>query len=440
MIGTSIDEHRIVNQAILGLGNIVGESSVHRDVALKDGALTSMIAFEEKLVKIVICNSNCCRCDCDSNNECKMKGNDNYNVTSRSMKHNVKCFEKYDTQSTKDFIIVEYLDNTTWAILNLFRNEPAPKLMFRKQAIKSLANVLTHITDGQSTTSNSKDNDNVDDNHNCKNKGDLEHKTLTIAKMTIVKNTCWSLNYILQNTNLEEKEDVETDNDNDNDGDLQSKSMLELLKDTKILEYIMQLVTDSRMTNKERHVALTVLAMVSSGGNQCIDYILKLGVLDKLAVWMNSIIDILNSNNKLNPVDICVLKAAFYILANVACDTERQCLQLIEHKELDIVEKAIIILNHHQECNDTVDQCVYVIQKVIRSIFIDKFTKEMSYLVNKTSLLTTLSKMLDTRKEYILKCVMQIVDDILSFGQLQNEKYLTLVGDAGIFEKVSLIC
>lgn len=390
-------DDRVVNEAIFALGNIVGESFMYRDFALNHRAMANIFRFQEKLVKQIIVYNY----DKEHNTNNNVK--DNHNVTNGK--------------------VINYLENTTWAVLRLFHYAPVPELTFAKQPIYPLADVLVKISANL-------------DLHMSTHLNNSQRLKL----IQIVDNICWCIQSIVKLGNLQKKEEEEKDNDNSDNCNEKKSQIFELLKESKILECIMKLITNVQMSDESRYGALRVFSRLSTGSDECVDYMLDLGILDVLSVCMSCKplgygCPNVEHDDKLGCYACKVLECACNISGNIACGTKEQLLQLMEDKQLDIKNKLLTFFN--RSCNKVVAESVYAIRCIVQNFDTFVFTQEMKYLINETNLICGLSELLvpTITNEKVLECVIYLIDAILS--RADSTKHFNLLVDAGIFEKVS---
>ena len=403
-------EFKIVNEAVLTISNIAGETARYREKVLDYGAMTKIIQFQKRLLKMRYCH-------CKENEEREAKNRDD----------NDDNDDNDGKNSKNECAIILYLDNTTWAMLNLVRHNPPPPLIFRKQPIVPLADVLLRLI-----IQSSPDSDDFDE------KSDWEHGQK--AKINIIHNICCAMECIIKATNFQQDAQNE-EKGNDNDNDLKSKSTLELIKESKILEYVTRLVTDSRLSAKERNVVVNLLSVFSVGSADCIDYLFNIGILDVLGVCMDCTESGYGcSDNKHYDDTSCfacgVVAHACSILTNI-CNrgTPQQFLQLIQNKKFNVGKKLLILLNQPRQ--KLVMRCVGVIANIVRNIQVNDFKPEMAYLISEVNILPALSQLLNSTNATILRVIINCIQHILVFGG-----YLEQVNAAGIFKKVwfSLNC
>lgn len=427
--------YQIMSRAMLALGNIAADSTVYRDFALNYGALSKIIAVQEQFLKMIDCASVNVNVNVNSDTEEEEKGNVHGNHNSN---HNlVNC------------PVMSYLDDTTWTIKSLFYCEPHPKLTFGIKVIYPLADVLFHIIANGHLTQLA-----IDYNHNCNHNydtnydlnGENTHNTddsqsdqsLTL-KMTIVTNIFLTIKYILEVATSLSNEENDPDDDNIN-SDLPLKSKIfELVKQSKILQYIIQLTSDAQLTDNARYIALRCF-FECSGSDEWVEYMLHLGILDTLAVCIdNKPLGCACSNNehngKLKCLDCKILMFACAILKNITCCQGQKLLQLIEHKQLDIRKRFVTLLM--RKYNKVVIQCIHGIQNIIRTPPEDEMfdcQEQVAYFVDETNIIPALCQLLDSANYTILELTIDTIDDILSVGK--NEKYKKMIFNAGILEKV----
>ena len=234
------------------------------------------------------------------------------------------------------------------------------------------------------------------------------------------------------------------DNDNDNDNvfdenenhkeniskDLESISMLTLIKQSRILEYVIPLLKDSRMTQQVTQSVLYIFTAFSAGNDECVEYMLNIGMLDCLQICFGLGCPDNTHTDKSKCCKCNILSHSCHIVSNISCGTKSQCQRLLNRSNFHVCSKLIsIILNRKH--NQMQLEASYAISNIVVGVTEHNFDKIMDNLVLKLNVINVFDKMLDSKDETTLRLAMESIRHILSVG-----KYYNSVKNGGVIPKV----